>query len=101
LFPGVRLNISKSGPSASFGAPGATFNIGPRGTRSTFGIPGTGVSYVKYGTIGKSRDHPLDADHPREMVAQADHAPVEASPVRNQFGKQLLSSIFRALTRGR
>lgn len=45
LFPGVRLNLSKSGLSASFGVPGATLNVGPRGVASTVGIPGTGLSY--------------------------------------------------------
>jgi Protein of unknown function (DUF4236) len=45
LFPGVRLNLSGSGLSASFGVPGATINVGGRGVRSTVGIPGTGVSF--------------------------------------------------------
>lgn len=45
LFPGVHLNLSKTGVSASFGVPGATLNIGPQGLRSNVGIPGTGFSY--------------------------------------------------------
>ena len=45
LFPGVRLNFSKSGVSASIGGPGATIDISKRVTRGTVGIPGTGVSY--------------------------------------------------------
>jgi hypothetical protein len=45
LLPGVRLNLSKSGVSASLGRPGATVNIGNKGTRGTVGIPGTGLSY--------------------------------------------------------
>jgi hypothetical protein len=45
LFPGVHLNLSKSGASVSFGIPGATLNLGPRGTMATFGLPGTGLSY--------------------------------------------------------
>lgn len=45
LFPGARLNFSKSGVSVSLGRPGATFNFGPRGTSATFGLPGTGFSY--------------------------------------------------------
>lgn len=46
LFPGVRLNISKSGFGLSFGRKGARFSIGPKGTRTTLGIPGTGLSYI-------------------------------------------------------
>ena len=45
LFPGVKLNLSKSGISTSIGVPGATVNISKRGTRGTVGIPGTGISY--------------------------------------------------------
>lgn len=45
LFPGVRLNLSKSGVSASFGVPGATLNLGPHGARATVSLPGTGLSY--------------------------------------------------------
>ena len=45
LFPGLRLNLSKSGVSASVGVKGATVNISDRGTRGTVGIPGSGISY--------------------------------------------------------
>lgn len=45
LFPGVRLNFSKSGISTSLGRPGASINLGPKGTRYTAGLPGTGISY--------------------------------------------------------
>ena len=46
LLPGVRLNLSGSGVSASFGRRGAWFTVGPRGTRATIGIPGSGLSYT-------------------------------------------------------
>jgi hypothetical protein len=45
LFPGMRINLSKSGPSVSLGGGGATLNLSKRGTRATFGIRGTGISY--------------------------------------------------------
>jgi hypothetical protein len=46
LFPGVRLNLSKSGLGLSLGAPGARISLNPKyGTRATVGIPGTGLSY--------------------------------------------------------
>ena len=47
LFPGVRINLSKSGPSLSVGGRGHTLNVSSRGTRATVGIPGTGVSFSK------------------------------------------------------
>lgn len=46
IAPGLTLNMSKSGPSFSFGPRGLKYTVGPRGTRRTFGIPGTGVYYT-------------------------------------------------------
>ncbi len=45
VAPGVRLNVSKSGGSWSFGKRGATVNVGRRGTYADVGIPGSGLSY--------------------------------------------------------
>jgi hypothetical protein len=45
ILPGLRLNASKSGLSASVGRKGAWLTFGSRRTRETVGIPGTGVSY--------------------------------------------------------
>jgi hypothetical protein len=45
VIPGVRLNLSKSGLSASFGGAPFTLNVGPRGAYGTASIPGTGVSF--------------------------------------------------------
>ena len=56
LFPGVRLNFSKSGISTSVGGPGATINFGKQGTRSTLGLPGSGISYSKFHESSSSID---------------------------------------------
>jgi hypothetical protein len=45
LFPGVRLNFSRSGVSTSIGVRGASVTIGPRGTYANVGLPGSGLSY--------------------------------------------------------
>lgn len=45
LFPGLRLNFSRSGVSTSVGVPGLTLNLGKRGVRRTVSLPGTGLSY--------------------------------------------------------
>jgi len=42
ILPGVRLNLSKSGASFSFGGRGLTYNS--RG-KATIGLPGTGLSH--------------------------------------------------------
>lgn len=46
LLPGVTMNLSKSGPSFSFGPRGMKYTIGKNGIRKTFGIPGTGLYYT-------------------------------------------------------
>jgi Protein of unknown function (DUF4236) len=45
VIPGLRLNLSKSGLSASIGNSPFTLNIGPHGSTETASIPGTGLSY--------------------------------------------------------
>lgn len=45
VFPGLRLNLSKSGISASLGGRGATLNVSRKGIRGTVGVPGSGLSY--------------------------------------------------------
>jgi len=43
IFPGVRLNISKSGVSLTFGTKGASVNLGKDGAYLNTSIPGTGL----------------------------------------------------------
>lgn len=45
ILPGLRINLSKSGASASVGPRGADVNIGRDGVTTNAGIPGTGLSY--------------------------------------------------------
>ena len=53
ILPGVRINLSKSGASASIGPKGADVNIGSHGVTTNAGIPGTGISYrSRLGTHG-------------------------------------------------
>jgi hypothetical protein len=46
LFPGLSVNVSKSGPSLTVGMRGAHLTFGPRGVTRTLGIPGTGIYYT-------------------------------------------------------
>ncbi len=48
IFPGLSVNLSKSGPSLSVGVRGAHVSVGRNGVRKTVGIPGTGVYYTSY-----------------------------------------------------
>lgn len=54
LGKGLKLNLSKSGPSVSFGKSGFRQSINLKGqTRTTVGIPGTGVYYSKSSNVKK------------------------------------------------
>ncbi len=78
IAPGITLNLSKSGLSASAGVRGARVTLGPRGVRRTVGIPGTGISYSENSSIGgsskrtrrTSNSHPTD-DEAHEQVSSA------------------------------
>lgn len=45
ILPGVWINLSKSGVSASLGERGSMINIGRNGPTASVGLPGTGLSY--------------------------------------------------------
>jgi len=56
VFPGLTLNLSKSGVSASVGIRGAKVTVGSKGIRKTVGIPGSGLSYTDYQKYGGAPD---------------------------------------------
>lgn len=74
LFPGLTLNFSGSGISATLGVPGANINIGKHGVNGTAGIPGTGVHYrtnlMSFGDVdaGSSNNNPI-SDYAPTMYA--------------------------------
>jgi hypothetical protein len=58
IFPGLRLNLSRSGISTSVGRRGAWFTFGHGKTRETVSLPGSGLSYTH---ISKSRQTDVEA----------------------------------------
>lgn len=48
VLPGVRVNLSKSGPSVSLGPRGAKLTVGATGIRTTVGLPGSGLSLTDH-----------------------------------------------------
>lgn len=46
LGKNFHINLSKSGPSFSFGRPGAHITVGKRSVTKTVGLPGTGVYHT-------------------------------------------------------
>lgn len=79
LFPGVRLNLSKTGVSTSIGRPGAMVNIRGRRVRGSVGLPGTGLSYTTETTVGGP-----------EAVSDAAPLPTE----RLTFGAKLIRRLL-------
>ncbi|ERP30733.1 DUF4236 domain-containing protein [Chitinivibrio alkaliphilus] len=76
LFPGVRLNFSKSGVSITGGVPGASINMGKKGTYLNTGIPGTGL-YDRVRLDGKTAPSGTSQGHTRtntSSIIQSHHA---------------------------
>jgi hypothetical protein len=48
VIPGLRLNLSRSGLSATIGGAPFTVNVGTHGITGTASIPGTGISYREH-----------------------------------------------------
>ncbi len=46
IFPGLKVNFSRSGPSLTAGVWGAHVTVGRRGVTRTVGIPGTSIYYT-------------------------------------------------------
>jgi len=66
IAPGVNLNFSKKGVSATIGGKGASINVGKKGVYANASIPGTGI-YSRNKIVGrsgnskkKSKDDTLD-----------------------------------------
>jgi hypothetical protein len=63
IFPGLSVNLSKSGPSLTVGMRGAHVTVGRAGIRRTVGIPGTGIYYTSQ-TGYHSGAHSAHVDEP-------------------------------------
>ena len=48
LFPGLSVNVSRSGPSLTVGVRGAHVTVGRTGVTRTVGLPGTGIYYTSH-----------------------------------------------------
>src|SRR4030095_10112211 len=51
VMPGIRLNVSRNGLSATLGAAPFSVNVGPQGFYGNVSIPGTGLSYENAWTL--------------------------------------------------
>ena len=70
LFPGLSLNLSKSGPSVTVGMRGVHLTFGRRGVTRTVGIPGTGIYYTSRSEC-HSGFHSAHVETPIDLQTQA------------------------------
>ena len=95
LFPGVSVNLSRSGPSLSVGVRGAHVTVGRRGVTKTVGIPGTGLFYTS--RSGHHTGYHSVADHVANLPAVSAPLP---SAKRVGPGRAGLILVFVALLLG-
>jgi hypothetical protein len=61
LFPGLRVNLSRSGASVSIGGRGGWLTFGPAGIRTTVGGLGSGIYWTTITPWRRLAAHPLVA----------------------------------------
>lgn len=100
IFPGLRLNFSASGMSATIGVPGASVTLGGRtGPMANFGIPGSGFSTriplqrLKGGGGGESWPEPQTPATP----ASTFQAAIPLSPIGSSSPSELCSAHLQEL----
>lgn len=71
IAPGLQLNLSRSGPSLSVGAPGATLNVSENELRYTSSLPGTGLSHIERTKKSSGRLGRQDQQSSSAMIDQA------------------------------
>ncbi|MET4324006.1 DUF4236 domain-containing protein [Bradyrhizobium sp. RT5a] len=105
IIPGVRLNLSGSGASVSFGPRGLHYTIGPHGTRTTVGLPGSGVSwtsYQPYASVGASPPALPEAPNSqsREPIGSDEGTVIDSASIDELVAKSIIE-IAQTLTAGR
>jgi len=92
IFPGLSINLSKSGPSVTVGVRGAHMTMGPTGIRRTVGIPGTGIYYTSHRGY-RTGVHSAHVDDPITPEQQRAHSIGALLALALVFGVALLIGI--------
>jgi len=99
VFPGLTVNLSRSGPSLSVGVRGAHVTVGPCGVTKTVGLPGTGVFYTSrhgyHSGIHSAADHVANLP-----TASVPDTPRPATPANHGLGLGLGVLLLVALLLG-
>lgn len=100
VIPGLRLNLSKSGLSASIGGAPFTLNVGTRGVMGTASIPGTGISYRQQFGAGPDAvppDRSSDSSEPTPSQVPVRFHPLQTFVSNSQI-EEIHSSSTELLT---
>src|SRR5437763_13544924 len=90
FFPGISLNLGKTGISCSFGRKGAHVTVGPKGTRTTVGLPGTGMSLTKNQPHQRKAASPPISAAVRQLMNDAITTNSEIAAATHQMITELL-----------
>ncbi|RZU28899.1 DUF4236 domain-containing protein [Edaphobacter modestus] len=79
VVPGLKLNLSKRGLSASIGSAPFTMNIGQEGLTETLSIPGTGLSYRHHESVSPNipPSNPIPIYPSEQQPSFVNPAPIE------------------------
>ena len=101
IMPGLKLNLTPRGLSATIGASPFSVNIGPRGVYRNVGIPGTGLWTRDRLDIPSSQrsgyqpqpthEDPIPPPHPHNPSPPLLSAPSAATEIRSASTEQLTS----------
>ena len=101
IMPGLKLNLTPRGLSATIGASPFSVNIGPRGVYRNVGIPGTGLWTRDRLDIPSSQrsgyqpqpthEDPIPPPHPHNPSPPLLSAPSSATEIRSASTEQLTS----------
>lgn len=98
VIPGVRINLSKTGLSASIGGAPFTLNVGPRGVYGTASLPGSGIS-VRHRFSGEHQNPVAPSLLPSRAISPLRTlGPIEEE-VRSASTEALTSESLRELKR--
>ncbi len=93
VFPGISVNLSKSGASMSFGVRGAHYTVGPRGRRVTVGLPGSGLYYTQHEPSGRAAARPGNGSAPSSGEAPLSPAVAAAGRCELGFFRRLVTPL--------
>lgn len=82
IFPGLRVNLSKSGISTTLGVRGASVNFGNSPASAMLGIPGTGLSYRRYLNSNKS-DFSTTGDLPNSNSSSSSRTEIVSQDIES------------------